>query len=178
MNFEQCNQYYCQPCASSIKEYKLFSPSAIDMFQQRENKDMYHIKSNMDYISICKYIKEFLCQNNEYVNKPGPICPFVPGSLKQKSIYFFISSDQYNSKERLIKKIQQCKYDFLNKLNSIDGNRDKLVYKCLIMVIRSSDVSHSLIDEIQTQLKPNFVSQLIQMQFKTKIFIHFEHDYH
>jgi hypothetical protein len=91
------------------------------------------------------------------VNRPGPVCPFVPGSLKQKSIYFFISSDQHNNKEQLIKMIQQCKYDFLYKLKPNDGNRDKLVYKCLIILIRSSDVSHSLIDEIQTELKPDFI---------------------
>ncbi|CAF1117821.1 unnamed protein product [Rotaria sordida] len=47
--------------------------------------------------------------------------------------------------------IKQCKYDFLYKY--------KLVYKCLIISIRSSDVSHNLIDEIQTELKSNCIIQ-------------------
>ncbi len=116
-------------------------------------------ESGIDYLSIYKYIQEFVCQNNEYINRPGPVCPFVANSLKQNLIYLFISNDQHNNKQRLIKMIEQCKYDFLHKLKINDGNRDKLVYKCLIMLIRSSDVSHNLIDEIQTELKPDFIIQ-------------------
>ncbi len=55
--------------------------------------------------------------------------------------------------------IQQCKYDILHKLKPRNGNTDKLVYKFLIMLIRSWDVSYSLIDEIQTELKPDFIIQ-------------------
>ncbi|CAF1071838.1 unnamed protein product [Rotaria sp. Silwood1] len=129
------------------------------MFHQCENTDKYHIKSNLDYLSIFQYIQEFLCQNNEYINRPGPVCPFIPGALKQQSIYFFIANDYYNSKKRLIKMVQQCQNDFLHQLKPITKNRDKLIYKCLIILIRSSDVSHSLIDEIQTELKPKFIIQ-------------------
>ncbi|CAF1459260.1 unnamed protein product [Adineta steineri] len=156
-NFEQFNQYYCQPFASLINDDENFPLSAIDRFHKCENKNNHHIKSNMDCMSIYKYIQEFICQSNEYTNRPGPVCPFVPTSLKQNSMYFFISNDQYNTKERIIKMVEQCKYDFLYNLKPNDGNRDRLIYKCLVMLIRSSDVPHSLIDEIQIELKPSFL---------------------
>lgn len=53
--------------------------------------------------------------------------------------------------------VKKCQYDFLHKLKPMNENKDKLVYKCLIMLIRSSDISHGLIDEIQTELKPDFI---------------------
>ncbi|CAF1015056.1 unnamed protein product [Rotaria sordida] len=129
------------------------------MFHKCENTNRYHIKSNTDYLSICQYIREFLCKNNECMNKPGPVCPFMPGALKQQSIYFFLVNDQYTNKNRLIKMVQQCKNDFLYKLKPNIGNRDKSIYKCLIILIRSLNISHSLIDEIQTELKPEFIIQ-------------------
>jgi hypothetical protein len=116
MNFDQFNQYYCRPFASSINDDESFSLSTIDMFHKCETNNNYHIKSNIDYLSIYEYIQEFICQNNEYINRPGPVCPFVANSLKQNLIYLFISNDQHNNKQRLIKMIQQCKYDFLYKL--------------------------------------------------------------
>jgi len=91
MNFEQFNQYYCQPFASSITDDESFSLSTIDMFHKCENNNKYHIKSSIDYLSIYKYIQEFVCQNNEYINRPGPVCPFVEKLVKTKFdlfIYF------------------------------------------------------------------------------------------
>ncbi len=62
-NFEEFNLYF----TSLINDNENGSLSVVDMFHKCENNNKYHTKSNVDYLSIYKYIKEFVCQNNEYV---------------------------------------------------------------------------------------------------------------
>ncbi|CAF1373173.1 unnamed protein product [Adineta ricciae] len=155
LNLHQFHRLYCQ--RADDKEKCPFIP--IDMFHRCENTHQYHTKSDLDCVSIYEYIQDFLCQNNEYINRSGPVCPFVPVAFKQKTIYFFISNDEYTNKTRFIQMIERCKNDFLCKLQPVNATKSKLVYKCLLILIRSLNIPHNLIDEIQTELKPTFIIQ-------------------
>lgn len=157
INFEQFKQRYCSSFIENDKDYPF---PTIDMFNKCDSDKKFHIKSDDDYLSIYQYIYDFICQSNECVNRSGPVCPFMPRSLKQQSTYFFIISNDDNSTEqRLTKIVRQCKYHFLHRLKPIEKKIEILVYKCLIILIRSSNISHSMIDQIQTALKPEFVLQ-------------------
>jgi hypothetical protein len=161
MNFEQFKQYYCCPFLSSADDDdNKFSLSAINMFDKCDNHYKFHNESHIDFVSTYEYIQNFLCRTNEYVNRPGPVCPFIPRSLKQQSVYFFIpTNDKISNKQELIKTVRQCRYDFLHRLQPTNGTKEKSVHKCLIILIRSSNISHSMVDHIQTVLKPEFVIQ-------------------
>lgn len=157
MNFAEFKQRYCSSFIETNKDCPL---QTIDMFNKCYDDKKFHMKLDKDYLSIYLYINDFVCQSSPYVNRRGPVCPFMPRSQKQNSIYFFIASnDENNIEQRLTKIVLQCRYDFLHKLKPTKKKIEVLVYKCLIILIRSSNISHSMINQIQTDLKPGFVLQ-------------------
>lgn len=160
LNFEQFKQSYCPAFSYSHVSNANIPVAVVDMFTKCDNNHKFHAPTNADYFWLRNYIEDFLCHSSEYVNRQGPVCPFVPRSLKQQSLYFFMSSaDENSSRQQLVEMVRRCRYDFLHQLEPINRVKEKLVYKSLILVMSSPGISHSLIDQVQTLLKPEFVLQ-------------------
>lgn len=128
-----------------------------DMFNECPYYKANHQKSDDDYLNLSKYIRDFCCAKSSFTNRFGPVCPFLPNALKHNSIYFYDDIHSAN-KNQLMKTVRKCREDFLSILKPTEiENKNLIVYKCLIILIRSETISHRLIDEIQMELKSEFV---------------------
>ncbi|CAF0958809.1 unnamed protein product [Adineta ricciae] len=128
-----------------------------DMFMNCPFYRSNHIQSDFDYIQLYQYIHDFCCNKSLYTNRPGPVCPFLPVAFKKDCIYFF--DDIYSAnKQQLIQTVRRCRHDFLSMLKPTEyEDRSLVVYKCLIILVRSTSISHRLIDQVEIELKPEFV---------------------
>lgn len=152
MNLEQFKRRFIN------MESKVSVLSTVDMFHPCKNNDDVHIESPVDFLFVYEYVREFLPRANEFTNRPGPVCPFIPRSLKKKTAYFLVlEDDRFQREENLTDLVRMCRDDFLKRLLPNQGSKEDLVHKCLIIVIRSSNISHQMVDKVQTKLKPEFV---------------------
>ena len=149
--FDQFQRFYCSSPMDSVF-------STVDMFHRCDTDHPIHRKSNDDYQFLVEYLQNFLCHTNENIHRPGPVCPFVPRSLKQQSIYFYVHHDDRTTSELdLMNVVRRCRADFLHRLQPIEKHRDKFVFKCLLIVVQSANIPHATIERVQTLLKPEFV---------------------
>ena len=158
LTFDQFKEHFIH--AHGSEEDKDKSIDVLEMFTPFEGPDPSHIESERDFSSLHDYIHEFLCRPNENLNRPGTVCPFVPRSLKQRSFYFFISSNQLiKNSDDLIRTIRICRYDFLHKIEPKSGPKEKLIHKCLVITIQTPTLSHQTIAKVHKILKPEFILQ-------------------
>ncbi|UJR18111.1 hypothetical protein I4U23_005011 [Adineta vaga] len=157
MNIEQFCELAHQHEQCSTNDEDGVTSVIEEMFNESPFYKANHVRSNLDYIHLYKYLREFCCQKSLYTNRQGPVCPFLPRAFKEQSIYFF--DDIYSeTKQELIEIVRQCRNDYLSVLKPIEfENRSLIVYKTLIILIRNTSISHEIVDQIQMELKSEFI---------------------
>eukprot|EP00038_Savillea_parva_P007222 m.168699 g.168699 ORF g.168699 m.168699 type:complete len:798 (-) comp12991_c0_seq1:1957-4350(-) len=114
----------------------------------------------VDYQDMLCYVRYFLARPHPSVGRPGPVCPFVPMSLKRNSIYFAVVRDTHVP--MTTHGIQRVAEHFLNQFDQLSPTTGRArQYKAVVMIF--PDVSEAdcprLIDAVQLKLKPQFVAR-------------------
>ncbi|GMH78925.1 hypothetical protein TrST_g6134 [Triparma strigata] len=125
-------------------------------------------QSNEFQSTLC-YVREFLGKPHPAVGRGGPVCPFVPTSLKKNSIYMSVirtnslKNLQMDDKAGQVRKILvKLLKDFVPVFEKLEPSKGKLrQFKAVILIfpdIKPSE-AHEIIDAVQVQAKEFFVER-------------------
>lgn len=127
---------------------RLYSPSEI-----KQNSQLHSA-----YLLTVNWVENFLAKPHPVLGRPGAVCPFVPRALKENTIRLKVIETDPPDRKTIKNTVAQMRDVFLN-LEPKTGELS--VYKAFLLVF--PDVTHtqapSFIDEIQKELKPDFVAE-------------------
>jgi len=107
---------------------------------------------------MCCYVRQFLAKPHPLVGRKGPVCPFVPKSLKLDSLYFgLVRTDGPTSKHL----VERAARSFLTRYASLAPTDPKTeVFKAVVLLFPDVpiDKASDVIDAVQVLLKPEFVA--------------------
>ncbi len=127
---------------------KLYQLSEIEQFQ----RDLPYL------IEITEWVKDFLGNPHPDLGRPGPVCPFVPQSLKSNNLQLAVIRPQ-KLETKQIEEIVFLYRDIFLKIEPRVGQA--ALNKAIILIfpdVHIDDTSR-LIDSVQQKLKPFFVEQ-------------------
>mmetsp|Transcript_21559 Transcript_21559/g.44974 ORF Transcript_21559/g.44974 Transcript_21559/m.44974 type:complete len:607 (-) Transcript_21559:19-1839(-) len=129
------------------------------------------LESSNEFQTILCYVREFLAKPHPSVGRGGPVCPFVPTSLKKNSIYMSVIRTSSlvdgealgQDKEDIVRKILvKLLQDFVPVFLGLEPSKGRLrQFKAVILVfpdVKSSQ-AHDIIDAVQVLAKPFFVEK-------------------
>ena len=128
--------------------------------------------SNEFQTTLC-YIREFLAKPHPAVGRGGPVCPFVPTSLKKNCIYMSvvrtssllddsIAMDKGEKEEAVRKILSRLLLDFIPIFEQLEPSTGKLrQFKAVILIFPDvkDGQAHDIIDEVQIRVKEKFVEK-------------------
>ncbi|GMH84063.1 hypothetical protein TL16_g09804 [Triparma laevis f. inornata] len=127
-------------------------------------------QSNEFQSTLC-YVREFLGKPHPAVGRGGPVCPFVPTSLKKNSIYMSVirtnsipnlSLDTDAKTDQIRSILVKLLKDFVPVFEKLEPSKGKLrQFKAVILIfpdIKPSE-AHDIIDAVQVQAKEFFVER-------------------
>ncbi len=132
------------------------------------------IDSSNEYQTLLCYVREFLAKPHPAVGRGGPVCPFVPTSLKKNSIYMSVirtsalvetprPMEDPSAKEEKIRQIlARLLQDFIPVFTGLEPSKGRLrQFKAAILIFPDVEPSkaHDIIDEVQVRVKELFVAQ-------------------
>eukprot|EP01127_Copromyxa_protea_P005488 TRINITY_DN15417_c0_g1_i1.p1 TRINITY_DN15417_c0_g1~~TRINITY_DN15417_c0_g1_i1.p1 ORF type:complete len:578 (-),score=106.51 TRINITY_DN15417_c0_g1_i1:58-1791(-) len=107
---------------------------------------------------VC-FLREFLAKPHPLLHRPGPVCPFMSGALRQNSIHIGVVRTTPNvTQEEIVTLVSPL----ANKFATLEPTKTHVNYKALLLVfpdIVNYTDSRSLIDGAHTILKPSFVNK-------------------
>ena len=123
-----------------------------------------------EFQTILCYVREFLAKPHPAVGRGGPVCPFVPTSLKKNCLYFSIVrtsallGDAIPSEtSKLVKKLlAQLLTDFIAVFEGLEPKKGPVrQFKAVVLIFPDvkSAQAHEIIDEVQKQVKTQFVEK-------------------
>jgi hypothetical protein len=125
---------------------KLYTPFQIHQLQQ----DLPHLMEILDWV------KSFLAKHHSDLGRPGPVCPYVPHSLKSNSIEIGVIRSKNLEPHQVENIVAEYKDIFLEtaaKAKEPSINQAFLLVFPDLPLLEASE----LIDGIQKKLKPVFV---------------------
>ena len=141
------------------------------MRRQRSETWSAEFESSNEFQTTLCYVREFLAKPHPSVGRGGPVCPFVPTSLKKNSIYMSVIRTSTlvdgealgQNKEEIVRKILvKLLQDFVPVFLGLEPSKGRLrQFKAVILVfpdVKSSQ-AHEIIDAVQVQAKPFFVEK-------------------
>lgn len=113
--------------------------------------------------TIC-YLREFLAKPHGLVGRRGPVCPFVPVSLKKSTVYISAVRTAHveGGPETVKSEIAKMVKSFLPEFKRLEPNSGRLVAnKAVVFVFPdvANNVACRVIDEVQLECKPFFVAE-------------------
>jgi len=121
--------------------------------------------------SLC-YFREFLAKPHPAVGRPGPVCPFVPMSLKRNIIYLSVvrtsaltqqsTLNRADRAEAVCKVLQELLKAFCPKFEALHPSTGKLrQYKAAVFIFPDvkTKEAHDIIDKAQVAVKELFVAR-------------------
>ena len=108
-------------------------------------------------LKTCCYLREFLAKPHPLVGRKGPVCPFVPGSLRMNAMYLSVLKNKTTFEE-----VEKIARSFVNRFHSLEPKTGrKAAYKAVVLVFPDIALSdaHDIIDKVQLKLKPEFVAK-------------------
>jgi hypothetical protein len=81
--------------------------------------------------AVVDWIESFVAEPNESLGRPGPVCPFVPGSLERRTLWLASESIADRSDDQVVELMERYKRLFL-ETQPVDGA--DAVYKVIVVV--------------------------------------------
>lgn len=127
---------------------QLYTPTTIDQFQ----KDLPYL------IEIQQWVQNFLGKPHRDLGRSGPVCPFVPQSLKSDSIQFAVVRAK-NLQAFQVEEIVLRHRDIFLEIEPRD--KETVLSKAILLIFPELDIEEisELIDGVQQKLKPLFVDE-------------------
>ncbi|WP_339381069.1 DUF6875 domain-containing protein [Brasilonema sp. UFV-L1] len=124
----------------------LFTPIEIDQIQQ----DLPYL------INIMQWVQNFLAKPHPDLGRSGPVCPFVPQSVKSNSIQLGVIHAK-NLEPQQVEEIMLRHRDIFLELEPKD--RETAINKAILLIFPGLDIEEisKLIDGVQQKLKPFFI---------------------
>jgi hypothetical protein len=169
-------------CGATIKSMPmlgLMEPGAITNHKKplgraRSETWANEIYDSNEFQTILCYVREFLAKPHPAVGRGGPVCPFVPTSLKKNCIYMSVvrtsallaggagGGDASEREEAVRKILVQLLADFIPIFSGLEPKEGKMrQFKAIILIfpdVKDSE-AHSIIDEVQVRVKELFVEK-------------------
>jgi len=125
--------------------------------------------SNEFQTTLC-YVREFLAKPHPAVGRGGPVCPFVPTSLKKNSIYMsvvrttallegVVVEDKVDAVKEILCKLLK---DFIPIFERLEPSEGRLrQFKAVILTFPDVELklAHEIIDSVQRVVKEDFVER-------------------
>ena len=154
-----------------LREPSDLQVEAKKMRRQRSETWSSELESSNEFQTTLCYVREFLAKPHPSVGRGGPVCPFVPTSLKKNSIYMSVirtsslvdGEAMGQNKEEIVRKILvKLLQDFVPVFLGLEPSKGRLrQFKAVILVfpdVKSSQ-AHEIIDAVQVQAKSFFVEK-------------------
>lgn len=109
--------------------------------------------------SIIRYVREFLAKPNPNLGRKGPVCPFVPTSLKFDCLYFAVMTREDVSDVDELETMMVTAIDTFKNLEPKSG--PKVTFKAIVFIFPDMEKADIpvMIDALQKKLKPVFVEE-------------------
>lgn len=91
------------------------------------------------------------------VGRKGPVCPFVPGSLRMNAMYLSVLKDLIT-----FDAVEKVARSFVDRFHSLEPKTGKkAAYKAVVLIFPDIPLcdAHNIIDKVQLKLKPEFVAK-------------------
>ncbi len=120
----------------------------------------YSVESS-SLLKTARWIEDFAAKPNVNLGRAGVVCPFIPSSLRLKSLQIMEVRALEMSQVELEALIKDCRETFLQQF----PQQGKLsMYKALILVFPDiSDDQCDYVDRVQQKLKPFFVEKRLML---------------
>ncbi|MDZ8189965.1 MAG: hypothetical protein RMX96_34660 [Nostoc sp. ChiSLP02] len=127
---------------------QLYTPVEIEQLQ--ESQDLPYFKE------ILEWVKNFLGRPHPHLGRPGPVCPFVPHSLKSNSIHLAVIRTKDLYPEQVENIVRRYRDIFLD--TKVQG-QELTISKAFLLIFPDIHIDEApkLIDSVQQKLKPLFV---------------------
>ncbi|NWF57936.1 MAG: hypothetical protein HXY43_01095 [Fischerella sp.] len=125
---------------------RLYTLIEIEQFQQ----DLPYL------IEIMQWVKSFLAKHHPDLGRTGPVCPFVPQSLKSNNIHFKVIHTKDLEPQQIEEIVIQHRQLFLE---TEPREKQAALYKTFLLIFPdiTLDDTCKFIDSVQKKLKPSFV---------------------
>lgn len=113
-----------------------------------------------EYQHMLCYVREFLAKPHPVVGRPGPVCPFVPKSLKLNVIKFSVVRTAHISAHKLCAEFAQLLVDLIPRFEAMEpttGRQQKFKVVILVFPDVSIEDAADIIDGAHAIAKPHFV---------------------
>lgn len=110
-------------------------------------------------ISICNYVLEFLRAGHPDLGRTGPVCPFAAGATKKGMLQITLCDRDEIDERDLVQGIDTFR-SYFPEFDDPVGHEEEM-YRAVIVVFSHlpARAGAELIERVQKQLKPMFVSQ-------------------
>merc|ERR1719419_1206385 len=112
-------------------------------------------------LKTCCYLREFLAKPHPLVGRKGPVCPFVPGSLRMDAMYLAVVCSD-NKRTTTFEEVEEVARSFVERFHSLEPRTGKkAAYKAVVLIFPDIPLAKApeIIDRVQLKLKPEFVSK-------------------
>ena len=114
-----------------------------------------------EYQTILCYVKNFLAKAHPAVGRSGPVCPFVPKSLRKDCLYTGVvrfPKDRVITKDHVVDLVRRYASIF-DTLEPTKGRARQ--FKAIVLIFPDIALkdAHEMIDGVQRYVKPDFVSR-------------------
>ena len=113
-------------------------------------------------LKTCCYLREFLAKPHPLVGRKGPVCPFVPGSLRMDAMYLSVIRSESKGSTTTFEEVENVARSFVDRFHSLEPKTGrKAAYKAVVLIFPDIPPSKApaIIDKVQLKLKPEFVSK-------------------
>lgn len=138
----------------------------IEMQKLRERRDAPSASREIGYVprdedleilaTMLCYVREFLAKPHHSVGRGGPVCPFIPKTLKTNCLYLGV---QRVRTARDVEREVMAARNLFKKLEPVQGNMKFFRATVLIFPEIPINAASELIDRTQERLKDLFVAQ-------------------
>lgn len=121
-------------------------------FSQLPRADTFHLEMTRDWT------KSFLAKPHSELGRTGPVCPFLPRSLKLNTVWFATIRAKHLDPDQIAALVKRYRDVFLHLKPTQD---EAALYKSIMLVFPDieDEKGAALIDKVQQQLKPFFVEE-------------------
>jgi hypothetical protein len=100
--------------------------------------------------AVADWIKTFVATPHKDLGRPGPVCPFVPGSLERKTLW--LAPEQIA--DRSVPAVVELMNGYIRRLLDAQPNGDDTKYKVIVVVFTdlSADRAQGVFDDVLQHL--------------------------
>ncbi|MFB9235168.1 DUF6875 domain-containing protein [Plantactinospora siamensis] len=108
---------------------------------------------------VADWARRYLCRPHDELGRTGPVCPYVPTSLRKRLFYLTVQAGRPGGPDRAAVAAAVAAYrDWFRELPPVDGPAAQ--FKTILILfpqVRPADAP-DIVDATQAELKPSFVA--------------------